>query len=330
MDADSNSTHPVATRPKVSIILNVHNGAATLGPTLASIRGQTVSDWELIVWDDRSHDDSVAVIKRLADSRFRFFETCGSQAAGLGAARRMAMREARGDWIGFIDQDDLWTEDKLALQLRRAATDPGAAFICGRAIRFRAEGTQRDFSHRHEFRELPEGDIFLALFVDSCYLCISAVLFRREAIESVPAIPPEADNCPDYYLYLELAKRYRVLAVQEPVCWYRMHNTNMSIRHAIAIEREILWLLGRWADAIEPKLYRRRVAVHATLLAVQLLRSRATFFQGLTVLFAQGSIGYLLSRPGASLVRALRRRLIMPFWQTMQRRSPLSQRTEQG
>ena len=130
------------------------------------------------------------------------------------------MREAKGDWIAFLDQDDLWLPRKLEEQLALASDDVG--LIYGRTIRFYPSGRERDYDHAHEYQLLPEGDIFALLFSQSCFIAMSSAVFRRSAIEAIGGIPAEIRIIPDYYLYVAVCRRYRARAVQQPVTRYRM------------------------------------------------------------------------------------------------------------
>jgi glycosyltransferase involved in cell wall biosynthesis len=103
--------------PAVSVITPVWNAAATLAETVASVRAQTVADWELILVDDGSSDGSPALIADLArqDVRIRPVVLPGNR--GTAAARNAGIRASRGRFLAFIDADDLWYPAKLAIQL---------------------------------------------------------------------------------------------------------------------------------------------------------------------------------------------------------------------
>lgn len=290
--------------------MNVRNGAATLPEAIESVLAQTLADWELIIWDDCSTDTSAEVVARYRDPRIRYF--LSPDDATLGQARRDAMQQASGEWLAFLDQDDVWLPHKLQMQLALAEEDVG--LIYGRTIRFYPSGRERDYDQAHEYALLPEGDIFTRLFIRSCFIAMSSAVFRREAIARVGGIPEEVRIIPDYYLYVAIAQKYRARAVQEPVCRYRMSAGSMSQVRALEMNREALWLIERWApslDAPTVALCRRR---HSTLIALQEMRKPATFLRGLRRLFAEGSPGSPMARPFLFVWHVLRRSVSPPYW----------------
>lgn len=114
--------------PVISIITPVYNAARFLPETLASVRTQTLTDWEQILVDDGSTDNSVALIEETAsrDARFRLLRTPRNQ--GPSAARNLAIQAARGRFIAFLDADDLWLPEKLARSVQWM-TEHGFEFI---------------------------------------------------------------------------------------------------------------------------------------------------------------------------------------------------------
>lgn len=99
----------------VSIIMPVHNGAATIDKSIESVLAQTYQDWELIIVDDCSVDNTKSVIARYSDRRIRYFRQ--EENAGVAQARNIGIKLARGRYIAFLDSDDLWLMDKLRRQL---------------------------------------------------------------------------------------------------------------------------------------------------------------------------------------------------------------------
>jgi glycosyltransferase involved in cell wall biosynthesis len=299
--------------PRVSVIMNVRNGAATLPEAIESVLAQTFADWELIVWDDRSADNSAEVVVGYCDPRIHYFVSPDD--APLGKARSDAMQHANGEWLAFLDQDDIWLPDKLRKQM--ALAEEGVGLIYGRTIRFYPSGRERDYDHAHEYALLPEGDIFTLLFTKSCFIAMSSAVFRRTAIAAVGGIPEEVRIIPDYYLYVAVAQKYRARAVQEPVCRYRMSAGSMSQVAALEMNQEALWLIDHWApclDASTVTLCHRR---HSTLIALDEMRRPPSFLRGLKRLFTEGSPGSQTARPFMFLFHVLRRSVSPPYWRRM-------------
>jgi len=300
--------------PLVSVIMNVRNGARTLAEAIDSVLAQSFADWELIVWDDCSTDESAAIVAEYRDPRIRYF--LSPEDTPLGKARSDAIEHASGEWLAFLDQDDIWLPHKLAKQMALAAgSDIG--LIYGRTIRFYPSGRERDYDWQHEYTLLPEGEIFTRLFTESCFIAMSSAVFRRTAIDAIGGIPQEVRIIPDYYLYVAVARQYAVRAVEEPVCRYRAHAGSMSQVTALEMHREVLWLIERWAPCLDPALVARCRRRHQTQIALEEMRTPATFARGMRRLFSEGSPASQLARPLLFAWHVVRRKVRTPYWRKL-------------
>lgn len=299
--------------PLVSIIMNIWNGAPYLREAIDSVIAQTFSDWELIAWDDCSTDNSAEIVKSYTDARIRYVRA--AEQVPLGRARSLALQEVRGEWIAFLDQDDIWVADKLQKQIALATSASDVGLVYGRTVSFTPSGEKRDFDHRHEFEPLPEGAILDRLFIDACFLAMSSAMFRRSALEELGSIPPNIKMSPDYHMYLGVLQRYTARAVQDVICYYRLHNSNMTSRWFKQVHCECLWLIDRWGEPVAPRVLSWRRKVHSTLVALEELRARESRREGLRRLLSDGSLPYLISRPFARSYRACKRKLQRPYWQ---------------
>jgi hypothetical protein len=217
--------------------------------------------------------------------------------------------------VAFLDQDDIWLPRKLEKQM--ALADDTTGLIYGRTVRFYPSGLERDYDQAHEFTLLPEGDIFNQLFTDSCFIAMSSAVFRRAAVEAIGGIPDAIQIVPDYWLYVAVARLYRVRAVQEVVCRYRMHSANTSRLAAVKMNQEVLWLIDQWADQLDPwtvALCRKR---HFTAIALEEMRKTETAARGVARLFTQGSIASQLARPFMFAFHIIRRNLRRPYWRSL-------------
>jgi glycosyltransferase involved in cell wall biosynthesis len=298
--------------PAVSVVINLYNGRATLAEAIDSVLRQTFSDWELVVWDDASTDDGGAVVDQYDDKRIRYIRA--EERVSLGQARQAAIAASSGEWIAFLDQDDVWLPRKLERQMELARNNPQLGMIYGRCVRFHPNGGERDYDQPHEYAALPEGDIFLTLFNESCYVAMSSAIFRRAAIDAIGGISQSIRIIPDYYLYTAVARRYGAAAVQEPVCRYRVSAGSASHRRAIAMHEEALRLMDMWRGEVEPAVLRECKRLHSTQIALAEMREPATFGRGLQRLVRDGSIWSQITRPFWFGFHWARRKLVKPRW----------------
>ena len=301
--------------PKVTAIINLCNGKATLAEAIDSVLAQTFSDWELLIWDDASSDGGLEVVDQYDDERIRYIRS--EVRIPLGQARQQAINAAHGEWIAFLDQDDLWMPRKLELQLARSNQAPNAALIYGRTVRFYSSGSERDYDQAHEYASLPEGDIFRDLFISSCFIAMSSAMFRRSALEEIGGIPESIAIIPDYYLYTAMARRFPAAAVQGVVCRYRMHSSSTLHNNPIAVHEEALRLMALWQKEVEPKVLARCRRDHATQVALAEMRAPRTFLRGLRRLLPDGSVFSQLLRPFYYLFHLVRRNVFPPYWKTI-------------
>src|SRR5688572_8916034 len=115
-----------STTPLVSIILATYNRAQLIGESISSVLNQTYGNWELIIVDDGSDDQTAEVVKELHEPRVKYFYV--PHTGMLGAVRNLGIRKAKGEFIAFQDSDDIWREDKLAVQLQLFTKYPDTVF----------------------------------------------------------------------------------------------------------------------------------------------------------------------------------------------------------
>mgnify|MGYP003293160590 FL=1 len=110
--------------PKISIVTPAYNCAKYLEEAVNSVLSQTWQDWELLIIDDCSRDNTYACMQEIAkqDQRIRIFQN--SRNLGAAGTRNFGIRQAKGQWIAFLDSDDLWHPEKLTKQMAVAKRDP--------------------------------------------------------------------------------------------------------------------------------------------------------------------------------------------------------------
>ena len=104
--------------PDVSVVIPTRNRSALLGQTLHSVLWQRDVDFEVIIVDEASTDDTSDLLTTFSDNRIRVIHN--NAPTGVASARNRGAKEARGRWLAFVDDDDLWSPEKLAVQVRKA------------------------------------------------------------------------------------------------------------------------------------------------------------------------------------------------------------------
>jgi glycosyltransferase involved in cell wall biosynthesis len=204
--------------PLVSIVIPVFNCGSVLAETLESARAQTFRDFEVIIVDDGSTDDSAAIARRFCemDPRFSLVQQAN---AGVSAARNVAIQRARGEWLAFLDGDDIWFPEKLAAQMKLSREDPRANLLFTNYLRW--DGS-RDIRMAYVPEEpLPEGDVLQRLIFAFLYIP-SAVVVRRQTLLEAGLFDPELKLSEDWDMWLRIAERgIWARGTREPFMRYR-------------------------------------------------------------------------------------------------------------
>ncbi|MDY6902659.1 MAG: glycosyltransferase [Cyanobacteriota bacterium] len=205
----------------ISAIIPVFNGEATIRETIDSILNQTFRDIEIIIINDGSTDTTLETIKEISDSRIKIFSYPN---AGLSASRNRGISQAQGEYISFIDADDLWTPDKLELQWQALQKNPQAA-VAYSWTHYIDESSKFLKSGR---RIKVNGDAFSQLLVTNFLENGSNPLIRKTALEKVGGFDKSLFAAEDIDMWLRLAANYEFVCVEKPQILYRTSTTSMS------------------------------------------------------------------------------------------------------
>jgi GT2 family glycosyltransferase len=239
----------VTAAPRVSVLTPAYNGEAFIGEALASLRAQTVRDFEVLVVDDGSTDGTHALVaaQALVDARIRLYR---QDNGGTQAARNTALSMARGAWIALLDQDDVWLPGKLEAQLALADADPRANLLF---TNYRVWDGVRTGALRYErAAKVPDGDVAVPL-ARSCLFQASTVMVPRALAVELGGFDPALTNAGDWDLWLRIALGgIRARGTFASLALYREWGGNES-RHRVRTAGErVLMLeksLGKPSDA---------------------------------------------------------------------------------
>lgn len=232
--------------PVISVIVPAYNAEATILETIRSIQNQTFTDFELIVINDGSTDGTLALLEQVQDARLRVFSYPNG---GLPVARNRGIQRATGEFISFIDADDLWTADKLERQLQALRQHPEAgvayswtAFIDG----------QSQFLYAREPLAFA-GNVYPQLLIDNFISNGSNILLRRQLIEAIGDFDPTLKSGEDWDFYIRLASKTQFAVVPQYQILYRKSSASMSSKVGV-MEANILTVIDRAFQKAPPEL----------------------------------------------------------------------------
>ena len=199
----------------MSVLIAAYDAEAFLAATLASALGQTFTDLEVVVIDDGSHDGTASVVRRAAadDPRVRLIQQANR---GLSATRNRGVVESRGDLVAFLDHDDLWHPEKLALQVALLDAHPEAIVAsCYSAV--------IDAAHRclgWRFGGDANGDVYAEMLVWDIVSGGSVALVRRDALLAVGPFDETLHIREDWDMWIRLARRGPFVTVPRVLVGY--------------------------------------------------------------------------------------------------------------
>jgi glycosyltransferase involved in cell wall biosynthesis len=203
----------------VSVIIPTYNRAKTIVPAIESVFAQGYRDWELIVVDDGSEDDTAKVVESYGD-RIRFVR---QENAGPAAARNRGVELARGEWLAFLDSDDTWRPEKLARHLE--FTEALGVSVCFHDLRFVRIDTGAVIESWNSYLLQSRGREPVNGLIDPAELLMAGIdvlftttlLMRTEAFTQAGGFAVDMPPCEDIDLYLRLARSHKFGFLAEPL-----------------------------------------------------------------------------------------------------------------
>jgi len=207
---------------KVSIITPTYNRADFLPVAIESVQAQSFPDWEMLIVDDGSTDNTAELVNRYSaqDSRIRYFQQPNQ---GQSVARNHALGEARGEFICFLDSDNAWLPDKLEKQLAVFQQEPDVDIVYGDCITINEQGDEisRANMKRHS------GRITLHLLKDNC-VSMNTTMIRRRCFDEMGGFDEGDRLAEDYELWLRFSTRFRFHYIPEYLAYYRVMENQLS------------------------------------------------------------------------------------------------------
>lgn len=247
------------TQKLVSIIMPSYNSGAWIKDTIACVQAQTYGNWELIISDDASSDNTVELVEDEArkDSRIHVIKALENQ--GAAKARNRALAEAKGRYIAYLDSDDLWTEEKLEHQLSYMTEN-------GIVMCYTSYDLINEFGEYKKTIHVPE-KVTYDSYLKRPITCTHSILLDSNAINKNLMVMPNLRRGQDGATWLQILKTGIVgYGLDESLAKYRRHEGSLSSNKFKAIKR--MWYIYRKVEKL-PLWYACRCFVSYTINATK-------------------------------------------------------------
>ncbi len=207
--------------PKVSVIIPAFNAEKYLAETIQSVLAQTYESYEVIAVDDGSTDNTLQVLRTFEPQIKVLTKTNG----GPATARNLAIGNSTGEFIAFLDSDDIWTTDKLQEQAAFLDDHPGIGLLFSEALMFIVENDEKKIIRKIGYTA---GPTFCSLLWGN-YIPNSTVVIRRSCIDQVGLLNESKDliASEDYEYWMRIARRFPLAGIPKPLAHYRVREGNL-------------------------------------------------------------------------------------------------------
>ena len=207
----------------VSIIMPSYNTASFIAESIKSVLDQSYKDWELIIVDDCSTDDTDEVVKPyLSDERIKYLKN--EKNSGAAVSRNRALRAAKGNWIAFLDSDDLWMPDKLKKQVSFMEKN-GYHFSYTNYAEIDTEGKKNGITVTGPKRITKTG------FFNYCWPGCLTVMYDRDVVGLLQIADIKKNN--DYAMWLKVCRKADCYLLNEELALYRRGRAGSVSTHSI-------------------------------------------------------------------------------------------------
>jgi len=226
--------------PSVSVIIPVYNGEKTIAETIKSVLNQTFSDFELIIINDGSTDGTEQVVSNFSDKRIKLINIKNS---GPSAARNKGIEEAKGEYVSFIDSDDLWSQDKIEKQLDKLINNMeyGVAYSWTIFI-------DENSKYIHPLKKVDyQGNVSEKIIKGNFVGSGSNILVKKEAVKSIGYYCISLRYGEDWDYLIRLAQSYEFILVKDFHVFYRRKLNSLS-SNVSALEDSSVKILNKYRE----------------------------------------------------------------------------------
>lgn len=228
----------IKNNPLVSVIIPTYNRAQLLRETIGSVLSQTLQDFEIIVVDNMSLDETESYVTHLDDPRIRYFRNPNNGVIAVN--RNLGIKHAKGKYVAFCDDDDLWMPEKLQRQIEIMENDTEVGLCYSNGYTFRGG----EIIHERMARKRVFSEHFRHLLWENC-IPSSSVIVTKQILEKTGLMDEQPDlvAVEDYEMWLRIAYVSKLAYVDEVLIKYRLHNNvsgsglaNIALKNILALK----------------------------------------------------------------------------------------------
>jgi glycosyltransferase involved in cell wall biosynthesis len=231
--------------PKVSTIIPAYNSMLYLPETLNSVLRQSFSDFEVLIIDDGSSDHLKEWASQLTDPRVKLISQPNQ---GASVARNTGITNAQGEYIAFLDADDLWERTKLEKQIQCFENNPSVGLVHTWTTMI----SEKSKPTGGILASTSEGEVWEQLLEHNTVACCS-VMVRRSCFEKVGMFDQSLRSAEDWDMWIRIARQYRFAVIRQPLAQYRMIPTSKS-KNCQLVEQSLMRIIEKNFQAAPPEL----------------------------------------------------------------------------
>ena len=221
-----------AKNPLVSVIMNCHNGETYLKESISSLINQTYKNWELIFWDNFSSDSSKEVLMQFSDKRIKYYYT--KNFTPLYEARNLAIKKTSGEFISFLDTDDVWLKNKISTQVNFFQKNKKFNIVYSNYYVLDQIKNKKYIKCK---KNLNSGRITQDLLnnytIGILTVCVKKKFFDKQKFNK------KYNIIGDFDFFVKLSKKNEIGYIKKPLCIYRIHTLNYSIKNLNEFKLEL-------------------------------------------------------------------------------------------
>ena len=240
--------------PRISVVVPAYNAAVYLPHAIDSVLAQTYPDWEIVIVDDGSTDNTCAVVDSYRPTLQDKLQYIHQPNRGVSAARNTGIRAARGQFIALLDGDDVWLPHRLERGLKALDADSAAGLVHARVARIDTQGAVTG-----QLKVEPNylsGRIAHFIYTRRAHLICTTVVFRKSCLEAAGWFDEAMRTTEDRDLWFRIALRYKVAYINEVLAYYRLSPSSTTANLDLLLKWQLYFVVKHHKSGAATRLER--------------------------------------------------------------------------